>query len=92
MFPDPSQNPAVQVLTARGNLAREAEAEFARVRYEGGGGRRFLDVMTIRQILMFRDEKNMTSPEIEKKLGLAPGTVAKLGPKRVVGEAGMAIG
>ena len=92
VFPDPSQNPAVQVLTARGNLAREAEAEFARVRYEGGGGRRFLDVMTIRQILMFRDEKNMTSPEIEKKLGLAPGTVAKLGPKRVVGEAGMAIG
>ena len=92
VFPDLSQNPAIQVLTARGNLAKEAEAEFARVRYEGGGGRKFLDVMTIRQILMFRDEKNLASPEIEKKLGLAPGTVAKLGPKRVVGEAGMALG
>ena len=91
-FLDPSQNPAIQVLTARGNLAKEAEAEFARVRYEGGGGRRFLDVMTIRQILMFRDEKNVASLEIEKKLGLAPGTVAKLGPKRLVGEAGMTLG
>lgn len=92
VFPDPSQNPAIQVLTARENLAKEAEAEFARVRYEGGGGKRFLDVMTIRQILMFRDEKKLAGADIEKKLGLATGTVARLGPRGVVGEAGTAVG
>lgn len=78
------------MLTARENLASQAEAEFARVRYEGGGGRKFLDVMTIRQILMFRDEKKMSNADIENKLGLAAGTVKKLGRKGIVGEAGMA--
>lgn len=91
VFPNPSQNPAILVLTARENLAREAEAEFARVRYEGGEGRKFLDVMTIRQILMFRDDKKMTNADIEKKLGIAAGTVGKLGHKGVFGEAGMAL-
>ena len=92
VFPDPARNPAIQVLTARENLAREAEAEFARVRYEGGGGKRFLDVMTIRQILMLRDEKKLSSEEIEKKLGLVDGIVASLGRKGVVSEVGMALG
>ena len=89
VFPNPSQNPAVQVLTARENLAKEAEAEFARVRYEGGGGRKFLDVMTIRQVLMFRDEKRLAGADIEKKLGLAAGTVDRLGPRAVIREAGI---
>ena len=92
IFPNPSLNPALQVLTARENLAKEAEAEFARVRYEGSEGRRFLDVMTIRQILMFRDEKKLASVEIEKKLGLAAGTVARLGPRGVVAETGLGLG
>ena len=92
IFPNPSQNPAIQVLTARENLANEAEAEFARVRYEGGGGRRFLDVMTIRQILMFRDKKKMGNADIENKLGLAAGTVGRLGGPGVIGEAGMTLG
>lgn len=92
IFPNPAQNPAIQVLTARENLANEAEAEFSRVRYEGGGGRRFLDVMTIRQILMFRDEKRMGNADIESKLGLAAGTVGRLGDQGVIGEAGTAIG
>ena len=79
-------NPAVQVLTAREALAKEAEAELARVRYEGASGKRFLDVMTVRQILVMRDEKNIGDAEIEKKLGLAHGLVGKLGRKGVVGE------
>lgn len=91
VFPDPSQNPAILVLTARENLAKEAEAEFARVRYEGGGGRRFLDIMTVRQVLMMRDEKHMTDSNIEQKLGLAGGVVKRLGTKGVVAEAGMGV-
>jgi hypothetical protein len=79
-------------LTARENLAKEAEAEFARVRYEGGGGRRFLDVMTVRQVLMMRDEKHMTDTDIEQKLGLANGVVKRLGKKGVVAEASMGVG
>ena len=73
-------------------MAKAAEEEFARARYESGGDRKFLDVMTIRQILMFRDEKNMEGRAIEKKLGLTTGTVKKLGPKGIVGEASMALG
>ena len=80
------------MLTARENLAREAESEFARVRYEGGGGRKFLDVMTVRQVLMMRDEKRMAEAEIEQKLGLASGVVRRLGAKGVVGEVGMGVG
>ena len=91
-LPNPSQNPAIQVLTARESLANEAEAEFARVRYEGGGSRRFVDVMTIRQILMFRDGQKMGNADIENKLGLAAGTVGRLGGQGVIGEAGMTIG
>ena len=91
IFPNPSQNPAIQVLTARENLAKAADAEFARVRYEGGGARKFLDVMTIRQILMLRDEKRMGGAEIDMKLELAAGTVQRLGRRGVVGEPGMAL-
>lgn len=74
------------VLTAREQLAKDAEAEFARVRYEGGGDRKFLDVMTVRQILMMRDEKKMADADIEQKLNLASGIVKRLGNKGVISE------
>ena len=90
-FPDPSKNPAIQVLAARKTLSEAAEAEFARVRYEGGGARKFLDVITIRQILMCRDEKQMDSAEIEKKLGLASGAVGRLGRKGIIADTGTAL-
>ena len=61
------------------------------MRYEGGGGRKFLDVMTIRQILMFRDEKRMGNADIENKLGLVAGTVGRLGGQGIIGEAGTSI-
>ena len=92
IFPDPSRNPAVLILTARNNLAREAEAELARVRYEGERKRRFLDIITVRQVLMMRDEKHMAEADIEQKLGLEDGVVKRLGKKGVVAEVGMGIG
>ncbi|KAI4160405.1 MAG: hypothetical protein LQ342_005729 [Letrouitia transgressa] len=87
VFPNPAMNPALQILRRREVLASEAEAEFSRQR-AGGGGRRFLDAVRIREILVSRDQKRMTAEEIEKDMGLAPGVVEKLGPKGVVGDVG----
>ena len=85
IFPNPASNPAVQILTARENLARMAEAEFARPGKDRVG-RRFLDVITIRQVLSLRDDRGMGAGDIEKKLGLATGVVERLGGKGVVGD------
>ena len=49
--------------------------------------RRFLDVAIIRQVLMLRDEKGVAGAEIERRLGLKGGVVARLGPRGVVGDA-----
>ena len=56
---------------------------------KGFVGREFLDVMTIRQILTLRDEKNVPATEIEKQLGLKQGVVARLGKRGVTGNATM---
>ena len=50
----------------------------------GHGGREFLDVLTIRQMMVLRDERGKSAAEIEKALGLKPGSVERLGPKEVV--------
>ena len=86
MFPDPSQNPALLVLKARERLQQEAEAEFARTSRSDNVGKSFVDVNSIRQILVMRDEKGMSDAEIERNMGLAAGVLKKLGPKGVVGD------
>ncbi|KAI9838498.1 MAG: hypothetical protein M1837_002456 [Sclerophora amabilis] len=78
-FPDPATNPAVRLLHARERLADEADREFAEVSKRGHVGRRFLDVVTLRQVLMLRDEKAVPEPEIERILGLKSGVVGRLG-------------
>ncbi|KAK3178179.1 hypothetical protein OEA41_000312 [Lepraria neglecta] len=85
IFPDASQNPALIVLRARERLQQEADTEFAKTG-RGDGGRRFLDVSTIRQVLVMRDDKAMGEEQIEKNLGLAKGVVRGLGAKGVVGD------
>ncbi|KAL9136443.1 MAG: hypothetical protein Q9175_002355 [Cornicularia normoerica] len=85
VFPNPSKNPALMVLTARERLLQQAEVEFAKTGREDGG-KSFLDVSTIRQLLVLRDEKGMGGEEIEKRLGLAQGVVDRLGPRSVVGD------
>ena len=71
------------VLAARERLQQQAEVEFAKTG-RGDGGKSYLDVSTIRQLLVMRDEKGMGGEEIEKKLGLAQGVVGRLGPRGVV--------
>ncbi|KAL8951449.1 MAG: hypothetical protein Q9222_002574 [Ikaeria aurantiellina] len=88
IFPNPALNPALQVISRRNELAREAEAEFTRVQGQGGG-RKFLDVARIREVLAMRDGKGMSESEIEERLGLKKGLVGKLGAKGVVKEAGL---
>lgn len=86
MFPDQSQNPALLVLKARARLQKEAEAEFAKTSRSEGGGKRLMDVSTIRQVIVMRDEKGMGESEIEKSLGLAGGVVGALGQKGIIGD------
>ena len=73
-------------MRARTRLQQEAEAEFAKTSRSGGGKRSFLDVNTIRQILVMRDEKGMGEGDIEENLGLARGVVKALGQKGIVGD------
>ena len=40
----------------------------------------------LRQILMMRDDKRIGEDEIERKLGLQRGLVARLGKRGVVGD------
>jgi hypothetical protein len=72
------------VLTARSKLQDEAEAEFMEAGTRGHTGRQYLDVYTIRQILTLRDDKGQSAAAIEKKLGLKPGVVERLGTAGVV--------
>lgn len=83
---DIRQNPAVSLLTARYRLAEEAEREFENVGRRGQEGRRFLDVVTLRQVVGMR-EGGMGDEEIEKKMGLSRGAVGRLGRVGVVGVA-----
>ena len=51
----------------------------------GHTGREFLDVYTIRQILVQRDAKGKSAAEIERSLGLKKGVVERLGTSGVFG-------
>lgn len=74
------------MLAARERLQQQAEVEFAKTG-RGDGGKSFLDVFMIRQVIAMRDERGMNEVEIEKSLGLAKGIVQRLGPSGVIGDA-----
>ena len=59
---------------------------------KGFPGRRFLDVVTIRQVLVMRDERRIEEEEIERRLELEVGTVRRLGPRGIVGDVGLELG
>lgn len=74
------------VLEARSRIQDAADNEFLNAGRTGFGGRQFLDVGVVRQVLLMR-ERGIESSQIEKKLDLKSGTVAKLGPEGLVGTA-----
>lgn len=67
-------------------MAEEAEREFEGVGKSGGEGRRFLDVVVLRQVLLLRG-KGMRDEGIEEVLELRRGSVAMLGGRGIVGAA-----
>ncbi|MCJ1272108.1 hypothetical protein MMC22_012015, partial [Lobaria immixta] len=87
------------ILAARSRLAADAERDFARAARASSsgsgdgaqearrGGRRFVDVDTLRRVLDLRDRQQLPAEAIERKLGLERGVVGVLGRKGVVGGA-----
>lgn len=82
-----TSNPAISLLTARYRIAEEAEKDFERIGKKGFQGRKYLDVATIRTVLVYRSE-GMPDAEIERRLELRSGIVKSLGG-RVVSVAGL---
>jgi hypothetical protein len=70
------------VLHARARLQEKAEGEERLGR--GSKQREFLDVFEMRQALLMRDAQGKTPAQIERRLGLKEGVVARLGGKGVL--------
>lgn len=75
------------MLTARYRLAADAEKEFENTGRKGAKGREFLDVTTLRQVLVMRG-RGMSEVQIEETLELGKGVVRRLGGRGVVEAAG----
>ena len=85
-YPSVASNTTLSVLEARRRLQDEADSEFAQTGGAADRGREFLDVGTIRNVLVLR-AKGMDPAEIESRLRLKPDVVKRLGPAGVVAAA-----
>ena len=77
-YPPSSQNRTLNALEARRELQARAEAEFE----DPSRGREFLDAGTLRKALLLQ-HLGVTASEIEARLRLKSGVVARLGPRGV---------
>ncbi|KAI1425122.1 hypothetical protein F5Y12DRAFT_393441 [Xylaria sp. FL1777] len=77
-YPSPSQNRTLNALEARRDLQARADAEFEDL----SRGREFLDAGTLRKALALQS-LGVAPGEIEAKLRLKSGVVARLGPRGV---------
>ncbi|KAK7547758.1 hypothetical protein JOL62DRAFT_547145 [Phyllosticta paracitricarpa] len=82
--PSSTPNPALSILSARDRLQREAEADLEYAAKPSAPGRRFVDPMLIRRVLVMRDRERKTDDVIEEEMGLERGFMKRLGPKGVV--------
>lgn len=82
--PVAARNTTLSALDARRALQLRADREAAEMGRPGFPGRELAGVATIRDVLVMR-ARGVADPEIEARVGLRPGTVARLGPPRVVG-------
>ncbi|KAK2871787.1 hypothetical protein FQN49_002827 [Arthroderma sp. PD_2] len=81
-----SANPSLLILSSRTRISAEAEAELDSLGRQGHMGRRFVDVVSLKQILSMRDEQGVSDGVIERRFGLKKGALATLGPKGVVAD------
>ncbi|KAI0810357.1 hypothetical protein GGR55DRAFT_646335 [Xylaria sp. FL0064] len=77
-YPRPSQNRTLNALEARRHLQERAEAEFL----DPSRGREFLDAGTLRKALLLQS-RGVAANDIEARLRLKSGVVARLGPPGV---------
>ncbi|KAI1774719.1 hypothetical protein F4818DRAFT_70776 [Hypoxylon cercidicola] len=77
-FPSSAQNRTLGALEARQRLQEQADLEFEKP----GQGREFLDVGTLKQMLMMQ-ARGAPPADIEKRLRLKSGVVGRLGPRGV---------
>ncbi|KAK4444103.1 hypothetical protein QBC34DRAFT_430242 [Podospora aff. communis PSN243] len=82
-FPAAVGNATLNVLDARRRIQEQADRELDNLGRPGAQGREFLDVATVRKVLLMR-QRGDSAAEIESTLKLKPGVVARLGPLGVV--------
>ncbi|KAK2056508.1 hypothetical protein LY76DRAFT_595070 [Colletotrichum caudatum] len=78
LFPSSSQNATLGTLEARSRFQKQADDEFDGLGRSSSEGREFLDLKTIVQMHLMRD-KGQSPGEIEERLNLKKGVVARLG-------------
>ncbi|KAK2017235.1 hypothetical protein LZ32DRAFT_551730 [Colletotrichum eremochloae] len=78
LFPSSSRNVTLGTLEARSRFQKQADEEFDSLGRSGSEGREFLDLKTIVQMHLMRD-KGHSPAEIEARLNLKKGVVARLG-------------
>ncbi|KAL2165411.1 hypothetical protein VTH06DRAFT_709 [Thermothelomyces fergusii] len=85
-YPASSQNATLGVLEVRRQLEARAKEELENTGKSTDKGREFLDIGTIRQVLVLR-QGGMSPADIEARLRLKPGVVERFGPPGVVAPA-----
>jgi hypothetical protein len=83
LFPDAASmrnNPALLILQARKRLQEKANYEFDNVGRKDFEGRETMDVYMVTDALKMR-QSGMSLEDIEKRLGLKKGVMAKLGER-----------
>lgn len=82
-FAPSRSNPTLSALEARQRLQQEAERDFEAMGRASSGGRRFLDIRIVTDAMKMRDGGHADA-EIEKRLGIQPGVLARLGPRNIL--------
>lgn len=82
-FPSASSNATLGVLEVRRRLEARAKGELENMGKSADKGKEFLDIGTVKQILVLR-QAGAAAADIEARLRLKPGVVARLGPRGIV--------
>ncbi|KAK4105655.1 hypothetical protein N658DRAFT_492133 [Parathielavia hyrcaniae] len=85
-FPPSSNNATLSALEMRRQIEAGAKHELDNMGKSTDKGREFLDIATVKQILVLR-QGGASARDIESRLRLKPGVVARMGPQGLVAPA-----